>query len=46
VRPELLEHLRRERVQSAAVIPIAIAHERTCVLALENRNIARGRRRS
>jgi len=37
VRPELLEHLRRERVQSAAVIPIAIAHERTCVLALENR---------
>jgi|KBSSwiStaDraftv2_1062776.scaffolds.fasta_scaffold00417_16 transcriptional regulator with GAF, ATPase, and Fis domain len=35
--PELLEHLRREPVQSAAIIPISIANERTCVLALENR---------
>ena len=35
--PELLDHLRREPVQSAAIIPVAIANERTCVLALENR---------
>jgi formate hydrogenlyase transcriptional activator len=35
--PELLEHLRREPVQSAAIIPISIANERTCVLALESR---------
>jgi transcriptional regulator with GAF, ATPase, and Fis domain len=34
---ELLEHLRREPVQSAVVIPVSIANERTCVLALENR---------
>ena len=35
--PELLEHLRREPVESAAMIPISIANERTCVLVLENR---------
>ena len=35
--PELLEYLRREPVQSAAVIPVSIANERTCALALENR---------
>jgi formate hydrogenlyase transcriptional activator len=35
--PELLEQLRREPVQSAAVIPVSIANERTCVLAFENR---------
>ena len=35
--PELLEQLRREPVQSAAIIPVSIANERTCVLALENR---------
>ncbi len=35
--PELLDHLRREPVQSAAIVPVSIATERTCVLALENR---------
>ena len=35
--PELLEHLRREPVESAALIPVSIANERTCVLVLENR---------
>jgi len=35
--PELLETLRREPVQSAAIIPVSIANERTCVLVLENR---------
>ena len=34
---ELLEHLRAEPVQSAAIIPVLIAGERTCLLALENR---------
>ena len=35
--PELLDHLRREPVQSAAIVPVSIANERTCVLVLENR---------
>jgi formate hydrogenlyase transcriptional activator len=35
--PELLEHLRRVPVQSAVLIPVSIANERTCVLALEAR---------
>jgi len=35
--PELLEHLRREPVESAAILPVSIANERTCVLVLENR---------
>ena len=35
--PELLEHLRREPVEAAAIIPVSIANDRTCVLALENR---------
>ncbi len=35
--PELLETLRREPVESAAIVPVSIANERTCVLALENR---------
>jgi len=34
---ELLEQLRSEPVQSAVVIPVSIANERTCVLALESR---------
>jgi formate hydrogenlyase transcriptional activator len=37
VTPELLEQLRREPVQSAAIIPVSIANERMCVLTLENR---------
>jgi len=35
--PELLEHLRRVPVQSAVIIPVSIADERACVLALEAR---------
>ena len=37
VTPELLEHLRRVPVQSAVIIPVAVANERACVLALEAR---------
>lgn len=35
--PDLLDYLRRVAVQSAALIPVSIASERVCLLALEAR---------
>jgi len=37
VTPELLDYLRRVALQSAAIIPVSIANERACLLALEAR---------